>query len=234
MSLPFFYRKVLPSPSNVWLSKLGGDLVVKVIWLQRRFFFQNYHVSHRKKLHDLRIELEGAMNEISTSACRIPRRAAPSAILQSGSLPSAIAKANKNFIVCCLVGVLKMLQEHAQCSHLKGLECIMAACDASIFNEVPKDIVKLSARIMKKWWPSYGLPYMTETVHLESEVSSSVVLFLCYCCLFMIMLQRQDDGAGPHAGDDQPRLREDAEAARDARAQDEKYHASPEGEDPEV
>jgi hypothetical protein len=74
------------------------------------------------------------------------------------ALPSAIAKANKNFLVYCLVGVLKMLQKHAQCSHVDGLETIMAACDASIFNEVTEDIAKLSAHIVKKWWSSYGLP----------------------------------------------------------------------------
>jgi hypothetical protein len=50
--------------------------------------------------------------------------------------PSAIAKANKNFLVYCLIGVLKMLQEHAQCSHVDGLETIMAASNASILDEV--------------------------------------------------------------------------------------------------
>jgi hypothetical protein len=68
------------------------------------------------------------------------------------ALLGAIGMANKNFIVYCLVGVLKMLQELAQCSHVKGLEPVMALCDASIFNDVPEDTVKLSARIVKKWW----------------------------------------------------------------------------------
>jgi hypothetical protein len=48
-----------------------------------------------------------------------------------------------------------MLQEYARCSHVSGLETIMAAYDASILNVVPDDILKLSVRIVKKWWSSY-------------------------------------------------------------------------------
>jgi hypothetical protein len=101
------------------------------------------------------------------------------------ALLGVIAKENKNFIVYCLVGVLKMLQEHAQCPHVKGLEPVMAVCVASMFNEVPEDIAKLSARIVKKWWSSYGLPYVIETVHIEPEVRlfGCLVLFVRYCCL---------------------------------------------------
>jgi hypothetical protein len=105
-------------------------------------------------------------------------------------LPNAIAKANKNFIAYCLVGVLKMLQEHAQCSHVKGLEPVMAACDASIFNEVPEDVVKLSAPILKEWWSSYGLPYVIQTVRLEPEVS------LLGCVVFVLLLFIYDYVAG--------------------------------------
>jgi hypothetical protein len=43
------------------------------------------------------------------------------------ALLNAIAKTNKNFLVYYLIGVLKMLQEHARCSHVSGLENIMAA-----------------------------------------------------------------------------------------------------------
>jgi hypothetical protein len=103
------------------------------------------------------------------------------------ALLGAIAMANKNFIVYCLVGVLKMLQELAQCSHVNGLEPVMALCDASIFNDVPEDTVKLSARVVKKWWSSYGLPYVTETVRIESEVRLfGFVLF--YSCITVVCL----------------------------------------------
>jgi hypothetical protein len=94
------------------------------------------------------------------------------------ALPDMIAKANKNFLVHCLVGVLKMLQEHARCSHVAGLETIMAACDASIFDEVSDDILKLSARIVKKWWSSYGLPYIAGAFHIEPEARFFKSLFL--------------------------------------------------------
>jgi hypothetical protein len=42
-------------------------------------------------------------------------------------LPNAIAKANKNFLVYCLIGVLKMLQGHAKCRHVDGLDDIMGS-----------------------------------------------------------------------------------------------------------
>jgi hypothetical protein len=41
------------------------------------------------------------------------------------ALPGAILKANINFLCYCLVGVLKMLYENANCGHLEGLEAIM-------------------------------------------------------------------------------------------------------------
>jgi hypothetical protein len=36
--------------------------------------FQNYRVRHHKKLHDLRIELEGAMNEIGAKCLPYPKK----------------------------------------------------------------------------------------------------------------------------------------------------------------
>jgi hypothetical protein len=86
------------------------------------------------------------------------------------ALPDVIVKANKNFLVYCLVGVLKMLQGHANWSHINGLGTIMNLCDASIQDEVLDDIAKLAARIVKRWWSSYGLPYVTEAFRVELEV----------------------------------------------------------------
>jgi hypothetical protein len=103
------------------------------------------------------VELVGAVNEIGAKCLPYPKKGSTIGDIvawftkEIEAFASAIAEANKNFIVYCLVGVMKMLQEHAQCSHVKGLEHVLAVCDASIFNEVSKDIVKLSARIVKKW-----------------------------------------------------------------------------------
>jgi hypothetical protein len=79
-------------------------------------------------------------------------------------------KANKNFLVYCLLEVLKMLQGHAKCHHIDGLGAIMNSYDASIFDEVLDNIAKLSAHIVKRWWSSYGMPYVTEAFCVESEV----------------------------------------------------------------
>jgi hypothetical protein len=102
------------------------------------------------------------------------------------ALSSAIAKANKNFLVYCLFCVPKMLKEHAQCSHLDGLEIFMVACDASIFNVVPDDISKLYARIVKKWWSSYGLPYVIGAFRIELEVRLSGSV-LCFHALLLLI-----------------------------------------------
>jgi hypothetical protein len=90
-----------------------------------------------------------------------------------------IAKVNKNFLVYCLIGVFKMLQEHASCCHIDGLAAIMNSRDASILNEVPDDIVKLSTHIVKRWWSSYGLPYVTKAFHVEPEVRLLNILSPC-------------------------------------------------------
>jgi hypothetical protein len=93
------------------------------------------------------------------------------------ALPDAIGKANKNFLVYCLIRVLKMLQEHARCSHVVGLETIMAACDASIFYGVPADVMRIAAHVVKKRWSSYGLPYVTDLFRIELEVRLNCAKF---------------------------------------------------------
>jgi hypothetical protein len=65
-------------------------------------------------------------------------------------LPSATTKSNKNFLVYCLVGVLKMLNEGAEFDHLDGLDAIMSSCDAFILDEIPNDIVKPVMHIVKR------------------------------------------------------------------------------------
>jgi hypothetical protein len=46
----------------------------------------------------------------------------------------------------------------------------MNLCYASILDDVPDNIAKLSAHIIKRWWSSYGLPYVTEAFRVEPEV----------------------------------------------------------------
>jgi hypothetical protein len=46
-----------------------------------------------------------------------------------------------------------------KCHHVDDLGAIMNSCDASI-----------SALIVKRWWSSYGLPYVTEAFRVEPEV----------------------------------------------------------------
>jgi hypothetical protein len=88
-----------------------------------------------------------------------------------------IAKANKNFLVYCLVGVLKMLYEHGKCHHIDGLDAIMSSCNASILDEIPDEIARLTTPIVKRWWASHGLPYVTDTFCIKPEVRIFVA-----CC----------------------------------------------------
>jgi hypothetical protein len=154
--------------------------------------FRDYSVGHNRKLHDLHVELEGAMNQIGARCLLYPKKGSTISEItvwfteEIQALPNAIAKANKNFLVYCLVGILKMLQEHAQCSHMDGLETNMAVCDASIIDEVPDDIEKLSARIVK-WWSSYVLPYVIEVVHIESEVRLFDTVLRCLCVIALYL-----------------------------------------------
>jgi hypothetical protein len=54
-------------------AKIMADRETKLATEEKKF--QDYRVRHRKKLHDLRVVLERAMNEIGTRCLRIPQRA---------------------------------------------------------------------------------------------------------------------------------------------------------------
>jgi hypothetical protein len=106
-----------------------------------------------------------------------------------------------------------MLQEHAQCSHVSRLEAIMTACDASIFVNVPVDILKIPARIVKKW-SSYGLPYATE-ISCASLFNSLLFTYN------RDLVQEEDDGIGEapaamaDSGSDRQAPQETANTAQD-------------------
>jgi hypothetical protein len=70
-----------------------------------------------------------------------------------------------------------MLHGHVQCCHVDGLDVIMSSCDASILDEIPNDIAKLAAHIVKRWWTSHGPPYVTNAFRVEPEMGISIV---CY------------------------------------------------------
>jgi hypothetical protein len=53
----------------------------------------------------------------------------------------------------------------------------MNSCDASILDDIPKEIGKLSGCIVRKWWASHGLPYVTDIFRIVLEVSTFAI---CY------------------------------------------------------
>jgi hypothetical protein len=129
------------------------------------------------------VNLEKAVNEIGVRCLPYPGKMSTIGEvitwfdMKIQALPSTIAKANKKFLVYCLVGVLKMLYENAKCRHLDRLDAIMTSCDASILDEIPNEIARLLACIIKRWWSSHGFPYVTDVFHIEPAVRISVV-----CC----------------------------------------------------
>jgi hypothetical protein len=87
---------------------------------------QDYHVHHCKKLCELRVNLKGVVNEIGVQCLPYPGKGSSIGEIvewfekEIQALPNAITKANKNFLCYCLVGVVRMLYESANCDHLEG------------------------------------------------------------------------------------------------------------------
>jgi hypothetical protein len=157
--------------------------------------FLNYRIGHCKRLCKLRGDLEKAVNEIGVWCLLYPLKNSTIGEVimwfekEIKVLPSTIEKANKNFLVYYLVGVLKMLQGQAQCRHVDRLEAIKNSCDASILDKIPNDIAKLATRIVKMWWTSHGLPYVTNAFRVELEVRLfllGVVVFVDCRCLLLL------------------------------------------------
>jgi hypothetical protein len=70
----------------------------------------------------------------------------------------------------CLIGVLQRLYKNVDSGHIEELEAITNLCDASILDDIPEEIEKLSGRIVKRWWTSHGLPYVTDVICVVPEV----------------------------------------------------------------
>jgi hypothetical protein len=156
--------------------------------------FQDYRLGHHEKLCELHANLEGTLNDIGAQCLPYPGKGSTITEVvacfkeEIRVLPDAIAKANNNFLVYCLIGVLKMLPGHAKCHRIDELGVVMDSCDASILDEVLEDIVKLFARIVKRWWSSYGLPYDTKAFRVELEVRLLITICCNICRLLLICL----------------------------------------------
>jgi hypothetical protein len=145
--------------------------------------FHDYCIHHRKKLREVQINLEKEMNEIGGWCLPYPGKGSTIDEIvewfdkEIWALLGAITKANQNFLCYCLVGVLRMLYENADCDHLDWLEAIMNSYDASLLNGRPDEIAKLLGCIVRKWWSSHGLPYVMDIFCVVPEVR----LFITCC-----------------------------------------------------
>jgi hypothetical protein len=118
--------------------------------------FQDYRMHHRQKLRNLHFNLEKAVNEFGASC--LPYLGKGSTIgeiigwldREIKALPDTFLKANKNFVCCAIIGTLQMLYDSG-CDHLEGLQSIMALSNASILQDLPPELTKLTGRLVKKW-----------------------------------------------------------------------------------
>jgi hypothetical protein len=90
------------------------------------------------------------------------------------ALSATIAKVNKNFVCFVVARVLRTLCDNG-CGHVEGLQTIMSSRDASISEDPPEEITKLTGHLVRKWWVKHGLPHVTEHFHITSEVR----IFFC-------------------------------------------------------
>jgi hypothetical protein len=71
----------------------------------------------------------------------------------------ASAKNTDKTITCyTLVGVFQIFVGHG-CKHLHGLKELALCCDASVLQDLPKGIGRISKKLVKNWWTKHGLPF---------------------------------------------------------------------------
>jgi hypothetical protein len=96
--------------------------------------------------------------------------------------------------------------------HVVELQDIMTSCDATILEDLPPELSKLTGHLVKKWWIEHGLPSAASQLRKDPEVNSSStsVVFSCYyasnLCLLGFSIQsdgNEGDEDGEH--DDQPK-----------------------------
>jgi hypothetical protein len=95
------------------------------------------------------------------------------------SILATFTRANKNFACYTIVGVLRMLQEY-DCEHLPELHPFVASSDASLLDDIPSEVQKIVARLMRELWSQHGLSEVSRRVRREPEV----VRFDLVCLVF--------------------------------------------------
>jgi hypothetical protein len=90
-------------------AKIVADCDKKLAAEEARF--REYRIVHRKKLHELHAMLEQSMNDIGARCLPYPEKGSTISAMwftkEIDALPDVITKANKNFLVHYLVGVLR-------------------------------------------------------------------------------------------------------------------------------
>jgi hypothetical protein len=137
--------------------------------------FKDYRRHHRKRLQDLRLNQEKAMNEFGAQCLPYPRKGSTISDIvrwfdeEIKAMPATFAKANRNFAYYAIIGVLWMLYDSG-CEHVPELQSLMSSCDASLLDNLPLELSKLTGHLVSRWWVEHGLPEAQNCLHKEPEV----------------------------------------------------------------
>jgi hypothetical protein len=155
--------------------------------------FQDYCMHHCKKLHDLCFTLEKVVNEFGASCLPYPGKGSTIGDIigwfdeEIKALSATFVKVNKNFACYAIVGVLRMLY-NSGCDHLPKQQTLMPSCYASLLEDLPPELSKLTDRFVRKWWAEHGLPEAARPLCRELEVSISSLFCdaLVFCVLTFV------------------------------------------------
>jgi hypothetical protein len=86
------------------------------------------------------------------------------------STSAMFMKANKNFACYAIAGLIRLLQDFV-CEHLPELHLLAASSDALLLDDILSEVMKITSRLIRKWWSQHDLPEALHCLQKEPEVA---------------------------------------------------------------
>jgi hypothetical protein len=122
------------------------------------------------------------------------------------ALPETFTEANKNIVCFGVADVLRMLED-SDCEHLPGLGPLAGSSDASLLDDILKDIQRIVGRLVWRWWAEHGVPECMRRLKEGNKVSFLWRASSCdqNFCFFVLTAETvlQVEGHAAAEGDDQ-------------------------------
>jgi hypothetical protein len=153
------------------LARLCGDLDLET------HNYMEYRQNVRCQLRELHETVASSFKEIKAQCLPFPGKGTKIEDMinwvarEVKTMLNTIWQLNDNFVVLGIKGVLNMLNGEG-CQELGHLRDLAASRDATILQDVPKDVQKLVKRIVRRWWKPHGLP---EALH-QLEVAHTAMI----------------------------------------------------------